>query len=176
MRLALELRARVGDGDQVVREVDFRCLRLEGIAQRGRKQARLDGAARLRGHDNERRRWIAVGEQLAHAHGGIGIERLERDAVCPNRVGLVVFCDGHGRLRGSALTDEDDGLNAARHHIVGKALNFREVTLRAHAQIDPAHKVLGGFARTVGEIIKRCVLGQHAAGDAFLHKRFRRRV
>lgn len=131
---------------------------------------------RLRGHDNERRRWIAVGEQLAHAHGRIGIERLERDAVCPNRVGLVVFRDSHGRLRGSALADEDDGLDAARHHIVGKALNFREVALRAHAQIDPAHKVLGGLARTVGEIIKRCVLGQHAAGDAFLHKRFRRRV
>ena len=176
VRLALELRARVGDGDQVVREVDFRRLRLEGVAQRRREQARLDGAARLRGHDDERRRGIAVGEQLAHAHGRIGIERLERDAVCPNRVRLVVFRDGHGRLRGSALADEDDGLDAARHHIVSKALNFREVALRAHAQIDPAHKVLGGLARTVGEIIKRCVLGQHTAGDAFLHKRFRRRV
>ena len=99
VRLALELRARVGDGDQVVREVDFRCLRFEGVAQRRGEQARLDSAARLRGHDDERRRRIAVGKQLAHAHGRIGIERLERDAVCPNRVGLVVFRDGHGRLR-----------------------------------------------------------------------------
>ena len=52
---------------------------------------------------------------------GVGVERLERDAVL---IDLVVLRDGHGRLGRSALADEHHRVDAVGHHVVGERLDL----------------------------------------------------
>ena len=70
---------------------------------------------------------IADGEHLAHAHGRVGVQRAELHAV---GIVLVVLRDGHGRLSGTALADEQNRIETRFHHFVGKRLDGVHITQR----------------------------------------------
>ena len=111
-----------------------------------------------------------LGQDSAHAHGRVGVERLEHDA---RRVRLVVFRDGHGRLRGAALTDEHDRLESLLDDGIGERLDVGERVRRVAGEVRPSHVPFGAGLGLFGEIIEGRVLRVDAAGNAFLHERLR---
>ena len=170
--LAIEVATRVGDGDQVLHHVLAELL-LEGGAHGLQQHARLDGTAALRGDDDQRAMRIADGEHLAHAHGRVGIQRAE---LHPSGIVFVVFRDGHGRLSGTALADEQNGVETRFHHLVGESLDSVHVAQGAGGQIDPSHVVARARLRLGGEIVQRGVLGMNAACRTSFHQGLCRRI
>ncbi len=142
-------------------------LPLEGGAHGLQQHARLDGAAALRRDDHEGAAGVAHGEHLAHAHRRVGVQRAELHAV---GVVLVVLGDGHGGLGGAALADEQDGVDARLHGLVGEGAHGLQVALGIGGQVGPAHVAGRARPRLVGELVERGVLRVDAAGRPGLHQ------
>ena len=75
--LLLELGAGIGDGHQMLHHFLVRDLVSQSVANGAQRQARLDGAARFGGHDEQRGARVNLRQDAAHANRGVGIERAE---------------------------------------------------------------------------------------------------
>ena len=172
-RLALKHGAGVGDGHEVLHQLLFADAVGHGVAHGTQGQARLDGAAALRRDHEQRGLGLRFGQNGAHAHGRVGVQRLERDL---RRIGLVVFRDGHGRLRGTALADEHDRLQPLGDDRVGEILDVAQGVRRIARKVRPSHVLLGARARFLREVVQARILGMDTAGNAVLHEGFRGRI
>ena len=171
--LGFEGAARIGDRYQMPCQLMLRHVLGKLLADRLQHEPRLDGPTAFRRRDHERAAGFARCDELADAHGRIGIGDAERHLP---RVYLVVLRDGHGSLGRTALADEDDRIDAHVTRLKGEILDLLGRIRRVRGQIGPAHEIGRAFLCGFGKPIERGVLGMQPARNLFFHQRLRRRI
>ena len=107
------------------------------------------------------------------ANGRVGIHGAEHDLAAVN---FVVLGDGHGSLRGAALTNQNDGAQTVVDLLLRERLDLLKRARRVGCQIGPAHEVARELLRFLGEIVKGVVLRVNTTGNTIFDQRFARRV